>query len=1649
MPDSSMVCFAVEPSVAREVKRLSDPLHRLAALTAHFRRQAITGQVDQLPQSSQLLAADEVPFLQSAVDAAIERAAAKADVEMAAFIADPTVIDCVPLTEAVLDQLFPAVDEHGNPLPARRGIRPATTQDDLAATGSDRPEERLVPGGTWSPVSSTEQLVAALATAGPGSTAVLLEQGPKDIGHAWLYRNIGHDTNTGQLLIAHIDPQAPRTVEVFTGQQLARRWIRVGRGTRMIVIDSTRTAVDSAALPVQSQSASTAQALVDAPTGHGYGAVGVEAEDHHRVILFPKGHKMARVHGEYQGAKIMRLAAAGLTVHVDLHSYWLGDQDRAYHHSEDLAQAAGNKKARPVQFWIPEFVTDPIHVLPWELGVDPDTTFRNFIEIQRRLDSLQGPTLMRQIFPVDKGFTYTELGWDASIAPPLGPVPHASGLLLHFTVGVPVTGLQDMLVWVLQESFAGPQRDLVKDGLDFGLHAAARLFGRRPKAVDDLLGRPDFESTRGYLALLHTHVAARVLYPFLGKSLLKNLLAAASRNPFHSIRAALPGHVQNMLNDNRTMIDSIMRVYLERRHPDYVAGNAALLGQNPATWDVFTHPDLWGNTHHDLLDSALLHNPPKVVNSSAQTMKTYPELDTNHGRLAVPLVLLELRSLGFDGSGRTTTDQMIARYHQVETKAQELYARSVAGLPQPVGGAASRTAPSLSGTQQNTRHTVLPASGAHLAPASSSSSGHTAGRAASSSSSSRSGYPYGAWSEPEPATDAAHLTGDGSGFGASVDFAGVHDNSSTMRIARDLIIMPDAVERPVASRTEAARLISLLLQNKDVAQRVADSGVRVVIIPRTERLADVTEFTGTAASARDIPSKARGWTDTDRKRVAISEENLLGDDAQEAGRTHPEGYSSALHELAHMIWAYGLTDKQRAKVTAEFDARTAAGPDQQWVDGPLRNTAGNLVGNHSSTNPAEYFAQNVVAWFRANIGRDTTTGQNRNNEPGWIETNDPKVHQILSSLFIEPAGPLNANALSVTRQDNALLDALRDHTALTEQPPLDTASDRTAPNRIGALDAGTDLQHRVDQELAKERETKREAHPGNQETDTAERHLSHDEVAEERQETPLSDAEREPSQSVILADTDPLSNPARYNDPHAGVATASAERHRTETHLAVTGQEAADVSATAVSGQHGAAVSEPSGLTVVDRAGLLHVQSLWDSGENRDELLLALRLGEMAAAQAFGHMPILIEEAADKISFADRPLAWQAAAISAAHFLDNGVSDEARAHVLRVTQRLAAGPDHVAAQVRETLGPDGEEHQRIAVVHTTDQGRSTTPSRTGIGGETAAVADQPRQSADGPVPWEGARNERSDEDDQIAKATASGASSAMALHDELGPNGRSAEELHEAQEGEQESVRVPSAATPGSENVTEEPISGLKTTNGWNSQSTGERSAEALSPDDHVSRPATEVFAQPSALKMVAFLDAPRNAPPMESPVAESAIKAPLTVTETGADSSVITDSGTVEDINPRTSEREPSNADRLAALRAALRPDLFHSIRPWEGSMDEETTRLSNSILEKGGSRSIVFGDSDEEPVWVIKMQNSNSLSWFDRHLMPLPEGPHFAHGPVASIDISQAGQLTGPSLLALKDLDGKTIEETKLAYCDTSFGYDFANFFTKPVQW
>ncbi|GAA1198560.1 hypothetical protein GCM10009664_73510 [Kitasatospora gansuensis] len=210
-----------------------------------------------------------------------------------------------------------------------------------------------------------------------------------------------------------------------------------------------------------------------------------------------------------------------------------------------------------------------------------------------------------------------------------------------------------------------------------------------------------------------------------------------------------------------------------------------------------------------------------------------------------------------------------------------------------------------------------------------------------------------------------------------------------------------------AARHEAQQQLARLLRNPDVAERLLTNGVEVVVVPRDVRLTDVPAFEHLSGQgAKGESGQGRGWDDirgvSDRKRVAITEENLLGEKTT-IGRTsnYADGYSSTTHELAHAVHKNGLSPAEKQLITKSFQEKLAADSERtaQWPDGPRQDTKGGKKENYSSVDEREYFAQATNSYLSTNHGRDPLTGQARNNGSHWAGQHEQTLHPLLEQLY--------------------------------------------------------------------------------------------------------------------------------------------------------------------------------------------------------------------------------------------------------------------------------------------------------------------------------------------------------------------------------------------------------------------------------------------------------------------------------------------------------------------------------------------------------------------------------------------------------------------------------------------------------------------------
>ncbi|MFI7608276.1 hypothetical protein ACIBTV_24445 [Micromonospora sp. NPDC049366] len=159
---------------------------------------------------------------------------------------------CVELLSAIQQAIYP------RRVPVARSL--GATDDRTVGTG--HVADRLGGGATWHAVSSWAEVERAVTRAGVGSTALVLWQQPRGIGHAFALHHITDPHRPLQWL----EPQNPRGERLVTSDALGSP-----AAARVLILDAS--GAESALLaPAGPESGSTARAIIDAPTDHRYGA---------------------------------------------------------------------------------------------------------------------------------------------------------------------------------------------------------------------------------------------------------------------------------------------------------------------------------------------------------------------------------------------------------------------------------------------------------------------------------------------------------------------------------------------------------------------------------------------------------------------------------------------------------------------------------------------------------------------------------------------------------------------------------------------------------------------------------------------------------------------------------------------------------------------------------------------------------------------------------------------------------------------------------------------------------------------------------------------------------------------------------------------------------------------------------------------------------------------------------------------------------------------------------------------------------------------------------------------------------------------------------------------------------------------------------
>ena len=236
---------------------------------------------------------------------------------------------------------------------------------------------------------------------------------------------------------------------------------------------------------------------------------------------------------------------------------------------------------------------------------------------------------------------------------------------------------------------------------------------------------------------------------------------------------------------------------------------------------------------------------------------------------------------------------------------------------------------------------------------------------------------------------------------------------------RIVLRVPGTVVDRGGSRTEALRILSSQLNDKDMALRLITSKALVVIVPRNMLMTDLDEFVD---MRNTYTFDGRPW-DTTRgvgssKNTAITEENLTGEDISSSpsmsrtgqsgtsysGVNNPQvycsGYSTTNHEFFHTLHRTVLTKQQSAVVKSAYDSKHNNDTlgITPWADG-TRMKDGTVTDNYSSVNEFEYLAQTGCAYQGTNAGTDPYTGQARNNGRQWVLDNEsPAIVALLEKM---------------------------------------------------------------------------------------------------------------------------------------------------------------------------------------------------------------------------------------------------------------------------------------------------------------------------------------------------------------------------------------------------------------------------------------------------------------------------------------------------------------------------------------------------------------------------------------------------------------------------------------------------------------------------
>ncbi|MER6540641.1 hypothetical protein ABT215_44225, partial [Streptomyces sp900105755] len=375
---------------------------------------------------------------------------------------------------------------------------------------------------------------------------------------------------------------------------------------------------------------------------HRYGAVGGEVEVA-QPLVFQDGA------ADGLSGRVLAYHSSGAKIVGDTLRFWPG-RGKILHTSEQ-------EGFRPVKHLIPEIVTPPLKAIPGDRKRVSESEGVNLL--QRTWQSLAAPSVkpgtkipLTQLLTAENGWEITDWGKDLTV---LAVNPDAGRhAYSQYTVGVPVDGLAAVFDMALSGLSASDFTAFFNAGRDFGLDIAARyathLAGRtvQPGEVHLLKNVPGVQQILGYSWLIFNNIGATPLHRrfFDGKTVIKNLLPAASRIPLYLIHQTLNPEVKNFLTENQVNFTERFISALSENFNTYG------LTREVIDWEELSlDMDIGVMTEvriSDALNSALRGERntslgDEITQYELAGMRSGYPLDNNDGRIALPLVLIELR----------------------------------------------------------------------------------------------------------------------------------------------------------------------------------------------------------------------------------------------------------------------------------------------------------------------------------------------------------------------------------------------------------------------------------------------------------------------------------------------------------------------------------------------------------------------------------------------------------------------------------------------------------------------------------------------------------------------------------------------------------------------------------------------------------------------------------------------------------------------------------------------------------------------------------------------------------------------------------------------------------------------------------------------